>query len=44
MWTTIGLIALLALCIWGHHVAGKKATMRERQHGPWWNRDECDEK
>lgn len=44
MWMTIGMIALLALCIWAHQVAGKKSAKWERQHGPWWNRDECDEK
>ena len=44
MWTTVGMIVLLALCIWGRRVVGKKADAWERRHGSWWNRDECDEK
>lgn len=44
MWTTIGMVALLALCVWGYRVSGRKSAEWERKHGPWWNRDECDEK
>ena len=39
MWMTIGMIALLALCVWGSRVAGRKSDAWERRHGPWWNRE-----
>ena len=43
MWTTVGLIVLLALLVWAHQVAKRKAAAWEKRHGPWWNRDECEE-
>jgi hypothetical protein len=43
MWTTIGMVALLALCVWGCRAAGRRADVWETRHKPWWNRDELGE-